>query len=124
MNECLINNGNCSQSCINTNGSYICSCDLGYTLGADRFTCNGKVKWNIHLSPCIVTCIYYVCCLKDIDECSMFNGNCSQVCINKMGSYGCSCQSGYQLATNNRTCDGEFMNIIQIRITFDCSRFQ
>ena len=31
INECLINNGNCHQDCINTNGSFNCSCYPGFT---------------------------------------------------------------------------------------------
>ena len=28
--------------CMNTNGSYICSCQSGYLLGANNQSCNGK----------------------------------------------------------------------------------
>ena len=42
----------------------------------------------------------------DINECSLLNGNCSQVCTNTNGSYLCSCNSGYQLSSNNRSCNG------------------
>ena len=42
INECESNNGNCSQSCTNTNGSYICSCLSGYMLSVDKKTCDGK----------------------------------------------------------------------------------
>ena len=42
INECLLNNGNCSQSCTNINGSYTCSCQLGYNLNANNGSCNGR----------------------------------------------------------------------------------
>ena len=42
INECSANNGECSQTCSNTNGSFVCSCMIGYTLSADNLTCNGK----------------------------------------------------------------------------------
>ena len=42
VNECSANYGNCSQLCTNTNGSYVCSCNLGYQLSADSRTCNGN----------------------------------------------------------------------------------
>ena len=43
QNECAtVNNGGCSQLCTNTNGSYECSCVLGYELNADGFSCNGN----------------------------------------------------------------------------------
>ena len=42
MNECLTNNGGCSQICINRNGSFLCSCRTGYLLISDNVTCNCK----------------------------------------------------------------------------------
>ena len=41
LNECAINNGNCSQVCVNTDGSYFCSCSNGYSLNANARTCSG-----------------------------------------------------------------------------------
>ena len=42
INECLTNNGGCAQNCANTNGSFVCSCNIGYTLNADNRTCAGR----------------------------------------------------------------------------------
>lgn len=42
QNECLNGNNNCTHVCINTNGSYICSCNSGYVLGSDNNTCYGE----------------------------------------------------------------------------------
>ena len=42
INECLSNNGFCSQVCINTDGSFTCSCNVGYKLGGDGKSCGGK----------------------------------------------------------------------------------
>lgn len=102
INECLSNKGNCSQICTNTNGSYFCSCTSGYTLIGDRMTCNGmfKVNSNILSAECM--------CLKpDTNECTIANGNCSQICTNTIGSYQCYCSSGYFLEVDNRTCNGK-----------------
>ena len=41
-NECEVNNGGCNQNCNNTLGSYMCSCEEGYSLNFDRFNCSGK----------------------------------------------------------------------------------
>ena len=41
INECLSNNGGCAQVCVNTPGSYRCSCDPGFTLGMDGKLCYG-----------------------------------------------------------------------------------
>ena len=42
INECATNNGGCGAggSCTNTEGSFTCTCQLGYTY--DRTTCKGK----------------------------------------------------------------------------------
>ena len=34
---------------------------------------------------------------SDINECSINNGNCSQLCNNTIGSFVCSCLPGYQV---------------------------
>jgi len=41
INECLANNGNCGQNCINTAGSYYCTCNTGYQLLSDKHRCGG-----------------------------------------------------------------------------------
>lgn len=43
IDECSIDNGGCEHSCINTNGSYYCSCNYGYTIDtSDHHHCNGE----------------------------------------------------------------------------------
>ena len=42
----------------------------------------------------------------DIDECSEGIFGCSQGCINSVGSYFCTCQTGYYLDSDNTTCLG------------------
>jgi len=61
---------------------------------------------------------------QDINEC---NGDheCDQGCNNTVGSYSCSCDDGYLLGTDGRTCEGkpthsvhiflELGNIIKLR---------
>ncbi|XP_065447834.1 growth arrest-specific protein 6 isoform X4 [Chrysemys picta bellii] len=44
-------------------------------------------------------------CEEDINECSVQNGGCNQVCLNNPGSYRCSCYSGYALLKNNKICE-------------------
>lgn len=43
----------------------------------------------------------------DINECASNNGGCNQNCHNTPGSYYCSCNSGYNLASNGRACNGK-----------------
>ncbi len=44
--------------------------------------------------------------ISDINECQNLNGGCSQVCVNRVGSFQCRCRDGYTLNVDNRTCDG------------------
>ena len=43
----------------------------------------------------------------DIDECAENTDGCAHTCTNSIGSYSCSCQSGYRLASNGLWCTGE-----------------
>ena len=42
IDECITNNGGCEQVCINTDGSFYCSCNDGFSLNANGTTCDGK----------------------------------------------------------------------------------
>ncbi|KAI6653400.1 Fibrillin-2-like [Oopsacas minuta] len=44
IDECSISTDNCQQICTNNNGSFICSCEPGYTLDTDMSTCSGVNK--------------------------------------------------------------------------------
>ncbi|RMX47721.1 hypothetical protein pdam_00012358, partial [Pocillopora damicornis] len=82
VNECTEGSHGCSADavCINTEGSYTCSCKPGYS--GDGRTC------------------------KDVNECTEGSHGCSAdaVCINTEGSYTCSCKPGY--SGDGRTCKG------------------
>ena len=41
IDECSEDNGGCDQLCTNEQGSYTCSCALGYQLEPDNRTCLG-----------------------------------------------------------------------------------
>ena len=45
---------------------------------------------------------------SDIDECSEGTHNCDQICTNTVGSFTCSCNSGYKLLGNGKSCRGTF----------------
>ena len=45
---------------------------------------------------------------EDVNECTMGTCNCTQLCINNIGSYTCTCNSGYNLDADNHTCNGEY----------------
>ena len=45
----------------------------------------------------------------DINECTMNNGGCAQLCINTLGSYSCHCEVGYNLTIDGHNCTGELL---------------
>ena len=47
----------------------------------------------------------YLQCI-DINECSRNTSGCNQTCANTVGSYYCSCNSGYNLSDNDHDCIG------------------
>ena len=54
------------------------------------------------------SCKLYIIFHTDIDECAQRIDHCRQNCHNTLGSYTCSCNSGFQiLDVDGRTCDGE-----------------
>ena len=53
--------------------------------------------------------IYMLLFVTDIDECATNSHQCQQNCHNNNGSYVCSCDSGYILDINGRSCDGEIV---------------
>ena len=44
--------------------------------------------------------------LADIDECNL--NICQQQCTDTIGSYTCSCRSGYTLSADGISCQGQF----------------
>ncbi|XP_025950725.2 tolloid-like protein 2 isoform X2 [Dromaius novaehollandiae] len=43
---------------------------------------------------------------KEMDECSLpDNGGCEQLCENTLGSYKCTCDPGYELTADKRSCE-------------------
>ena len=64
INECAESVDKCDMICNNTDGSYTCSCDVGYQL-VDHTKCS------------------------DINECLNNNGGCLLTCLNTQGSFYC-----------------------------------
>ncbi|PVD36008.1 hypothetical protein C0Q70_02978 [Pomacea canaliculata] len=113
--EC--NDSLCTQLCTNTDGSFSCSCNRGYTLNDDGRTCSpcphlhygvgchevcrcrGRGKDCDKVRGCICNDGWTGSqCQDDIDECAGNSSICGQegICINNLGSYTCLCRPGYQ----------------------------
>lgn len=43
----------------------------------------------------------------DINECTVGNAGCSQLCVNLPGSFECQCKPGYIMTYDSRTCEGK-----------------
>ena len=54
----------------------------------------------------IVTSLRLMHLIADIDECEGDLHQCSQNCHNTIGSYTCSCNSGFQIGPNEKKCYG------------------
>ena len=49
------------------------------------------------------------CFIADIDECE--GRPCDHICTNNVGSFECSCRSGYLLQIDGTSCSGTFLCI-------------
>ena len=58
------------------------------------------------LSSTVLFFILYIFLLIDVDECYNNQHNCDHVCGNIVGSFNCSCQNGFILQPDGRTCEG------------------
>ena len=86
-----------------------------------------QVYWNLvntwYMLMCnILFCTPYIhahstLSFIDIDECFEESDECNQACTNSVGSYICSCNSGYQLAANQKTCVGKSIIILHDKQT-------
>ena len=54
----------------------------------------------------------YACILSDTDECA--KTPCDHTCTNTDGSFTCSCNNGYELDENGRSCNGMYTMLIII----------
>ena len=59
IDECAndtLNNCSPNATCTNTNGSYTCTCDTGYT--GDGFNCTGICALSCIIFLCVTECVY------------------------------------------------------------------
>ncbi|XP_078333705.1 uncharacterized protein LOC111101935 [Crassostrea virginica] len=123
IDECLAGTSECEQICHNSPGSFTCNCFMGFTLNADRHSCD---KSDIDPckdfeKKCEYTCskvtgtLQCACPIgynlamneiscKDINECNLPTTSCEHGCINSKGSYNCTCRPGFYLNADKTTC--------------------
>ncbi|KAA8595911.1 hypothetical protein FQN60_011202 [Etheostoma spectabile] len=108
--------------CVNTPGSYICQCPVGFQTTATRTECrdmdecvaNGRICNN---GRCVNTVGSFHCVCnagfeisadgkncQDQDECLIRNMCLNGLCINEDGSFKCICKSGFLLDSSGRMC--------------------
>ena len=109
ISECELDIDNCDKqaTCSNTEGSYSCACNAGWT--GDGFTCEG-IKKQFYLSFQLLnnTNLLKICpFFPDINECELDIDNCDQhaTCTNTEGSYSCACNAGWR--GNGSKCEGK-----------------
>ncbi|XP_053386927.1 uncharacterized protein LOC123542089 isoform X2 [Mercenaria mercenaria] len=139
IDECEEKNNTCSQVCLNTAGSFDCSCENGYFLDGDNITCQECPIWTFG-DNCLYNCNCNktntetcdaktgtcVCiggwngtgCENDINECEN-ETTCPKhsMCNNSDGSYNCTCNTGYRMMF-----DGNCEICPKGRYGFNCSR--
>ena len=72
------------------------------------------------MTTCYLTCslishflVSNLCSFStDIDECQEHNGGCSQHCHNLVGGYQCTCDHGWSLSGDSKTCFGKCKMIL------------
>ncbi|XP_070569420.1 matrilin-2-like [Ptychodera flava] len=79
LDECLVDNGHCFQECRNVEGSFECTCFQGFVKDT--------------AGQCV-----------DNDECTDGSSDCDQYCTNTDGSFQCSCRAGLFLDSNGKSC--------------------
>ena len=55
IDECKDNKGGCHQVCVNTEGSYFCTCWQGFRYDSFSDTCQGEISFNSCISLCTKT---------------------------------------------------------------------
>ena len=71
-----------------------------YFLGVDLFLKPCTKKSQVYCNHCVIGFFH----ILDINECDTDNGGCDHNCTDSIGSYNCSCDIGYILATDNHGC--------------------
>ncbi|XP_068544100.1 tolloid-like protein 2 isoform X6 [Anas acuta] len=78
----------------------------GYEKPADIKSSSNKVWMKFTSDATINKAGFAANFFKEMDECSLpDNGGCEQHCENTLGSYKCTCEPGYELTADKRSCE-------------------
>ncbi|KAM6950214.1 EGF-like and EMI domain-containing protein 1 [Lycodopsis pacificus] len=89
LDECVEGQHPCQQRCVNTFGSFKCSCDAGYQPAHDQTSCT------------------------DVDECLLPAAvtGCVFGCVNTPGTFHCKCPAAFRPETATARVRGHSLNI-------------
>lgn len=130
IDECKSTENVCGgHACFNMLGTYRCECEPGYAFNSVTRICEGEeFLWFSYISCILSMCVYIqdtrsMCgnvwvpisassfvsfCFLDVNECRHYPGRlCAHKCENTLGSYQCSCTTGFKIAADGRNCDGK-----------------
>uniref|UniRef100_A0AAZ3Q122 Latent transforming growth factor beta binding protein 2 n=1 Tax=Oncorhynchus tshawytscha TaxID=74940 RepID=A0AAZ3Q122_ONCTS len=113
VNECLDQSACAHGRCVNSEGSYSCSCYQGYQASLDNSSCqeafevqgvlinvvNSEEEWWFN------KVLQHMVFSPDVDECLLPGACLHGRCVNLDGSHRCSCNPGYQSAPDGRACE-------------------
>lgn len=57
--------------------------------------------------------VFYNCCdviLAEYDECATDHHGCDHICVNTLGSFKCECKIGYELHSDGKKCEGNYVS--------------
>uniref|UniRef100_A0A8D3BKF4 Nidogen 2a (osteonidogen) n=1 Tax=Scophthalmus maximus TaxID=52904 RepID=A0A8D3BKF4_SCOMX len=97
VDECAESSSSCGAhaQCVNLPGSHRCQCQSGYEFGYDGRTCVGKWQLFDVALVCPLRCIFGAHSAAYVDECSSSPCHVNARCINRLGSFQCQCQPGF-----------------------------
>ena len=105
---CQYQNGGCQHLCIELGQSHVCSCRDGYRLDVDGKSCNGKKDTSYTSKPLAMQSSSSSNYPNNLASgCQYQNGGCQHLCIEFGQSPICSCQDGYKLEIDGKSCKAE-----------------